>query len=165
MMRRLVLMRHAKSSWKHDGLGDHARPLNKRGQRSAPAVAARLAELGWVPDLVCSSDAARTRETWSLMAPVLPAPVQEIFTRALYLADLEELRRAAAAWPETAGTVLALGHNPGWEDALSLLSESPQTMTTGNAGLLEIEAPTWSDALRGPMRLVDVIRPRDLLGE
>ena len=64
MKRRLIVMRHAKSSWKDPGQTDHERPLNGRGRRSAPLVAARLAELGWAPTRVHSSDAARTVETW-----------------------------------------------------------------------------------------------------
>ncbi len=65
MTRRLIVMRHAKSSWKHAGLTDHQRPLNKRGRKDAPRVARALIERGWTPRRVLSSDAARTRETWA----------------------------------------------------------------------------------------------------
>ncbi len=117
MQRRLILMRHAKSSWKFPELDDHARPLNKRGRRSAPQVAAALAERGWVPELVVSSDSARTRETWAGMAPALGEP-EVVFTERLYHEGLEALIEEAAGWPPEVACVLALGHNPCWEDAL-----------------------------------------------
>ncbi len=108
MTRTLILTRHAKSSWNSLALGDHARPLNKRGRSSAPAIAAWLRENGWLPDEVLSSDATRTRETWDRMG-LQAAKVR--FDRGLYLADparmLTELTGA------TGQTVLMLGHNPG----------------------------------------------------
>ena len=60
MQRRLMVMRHAKSSWKSQVPTDHERPLNERGRRDAARVGKRLAELGWVPDFVVSSDSRRT---------------------------------------------------------------------------------------------------------
>ena len=59
MERRLIVMRHAKSSWKNESLRDHERPLNKRGRRDAPRIGEELASLGWVPQRVISSDATR----------------------------------------------------------------------------------------------------------
>ena len=67
MAKRLLVTRHAKSSWKSGEDSDHARPLNKRGRRDAPRVAAHLVGLGWVPEQVLSSDSQRTRETLGLM--------------------------------------------------------------------------------------------------
>ncbi len=69
MQRRIIVMRHAKSSWKSDAPDDHSRPLNRRGRRDAPRVAQELARRGWVPERVFSSDARRTRQTWEIMAP------------------------------------------------------------------------------------------------
>ena len=60
---RLILIRHAKSSWANPGQGDHARPLNPRGRRAATAIGGWLADKGYVPDLILCSDAQRTRET------------------------------------------------------------------------------------------------------
>src|SRR5690606_1322492 len=87
-MKRLVLMRHAKSSWSDPTLEDHARPLNKRGKRDAPWAAERLVSLGFAPDVVLSSDSRRTRQTWKRMAPILP-PADVTFTHALYHAGTD----------------------------------------------------------------------------
>lgn len=157
-------MRHAKSSWAAQGLGDHERPLNERGRRDAPRVAARLAELGWAPDGIWSSDAERTRETAALMLPDLGGEPSVTFDAELYLAGLPALRKAAGSWEAGWSTVLALGHNPGWEDAASALSGSHIGMTTANAVLLESagDAPDWAAALSGEWTLVDVVRPKEL---
>lgn len=162
-MKRLILMRHAKSSWKQEGVDDHERPLNARGQRDAPRVAARLAELGWRPERVVLSDARRTRETWALMAGPLGRP-PAVETRRLYLAGLGAIRQEARALPDEVGSALLLGHNPGWEEAASALSGDAVGMTTANAALLESGAATWAEALAGPWRLVALIRPKDLPG-
>jgi len=159
MSRRLILMRHAKSSWKHEGLADHERPLNKRGRRDAPRIAARLRELDWIPDVAISSDSQRTRETWARMGDTFPdVPVR--FEPALYHAGLSELQASAAAWDPDWGCVLVLGHNPGWEEALGQLCHVEEVLTTGNAALLQGEGERWSDALSGDWTLQLLLRPR-----
>jgi phosphohistidine phosphatase len=134
--RRLILMRHAKSSWAIDGQADHQRPLNKRGRRDAPLVARALSERDWLPDFVVSSDSERTRQTWAHMNSVLDLDCVIRWTHDLYLAGLGDLQHDADQWPNSARTVLALGHNPGWERALGQLGGDWGGMTTANAGLL-----------------------------
>ena len=155
-------MRHAKSSWDSDAPSDHARPLNKRGRRDAPRVARRLQELGWAPDAVCSSDSERTRQTWSLMSAELESEAPATFTSKLYCAGLGAIQDAAERWPDEAGTVLVLGHNPGWEDSLTMLSGRAEVMTTANAGLLVGEGTSWAAALERGWDLEALIRPKEL---
>ena len=163
MRRRLILMRHAKSSWKSDAPTDHERPLNKRGRRDAPRVGAELARLGWVPDVVLSSDSSRTVETFARMKASLGFEGEAEFLHDLYHAGVAEVRAAVARLPEGVGSALALGHNPGWEDALAWLSGSDEEMPTGCAALLETRAATWAAALeRRAWTLASIIRPRAL---
>lgn len=159
---RLVLMRHAKSSWDSGAPDDHSRPLNDRGRRDAPRIADALLERAWAPDFVLSSSAQRTRETWAHMEARLGARPSR-FTRALYGADLEELLGELAGTPAEARCVLALGHNPGWEDALTRLSGRDLGMTTANAALLEAPAGLgWGRLPARGWRLVEVLRPKEL---
>src|SRR5262245_42044069 len=161
MQRCLMLMRHAKSSWESPGLADHARPLNKRGRRDAPRVGKRLAKDGWVPDHVVSSDSRRTRETWERMQKYFPG-ARVRFTRALYAGGPAELRTEVARVSANVGTVLVLGHNPGWEEAVRALSGQEVQITTANVVLLQGEGATWVEALRGPWSIVGVVRPKEL---
>ena len=162
MRRRLILMRHAKSSWKTPGMTDHARPLNRRGQQDAPRMALELVRQGWTPRIVWLSDAQRTTETWRGMQPHIP-DASSHREPTFYLAGLEAIRAVAAHWDDTeSGPVLLLGHNPGWETAASLLSGASISMTTANAVLLEGHGETWSSALRGSWSAVAVLRPKEL---
>lgn len=164
MQRELLIARHAKSSWKSDALDDHRRPLNARGVRDAPVVAAALLQAGHWPDRVYSSDAQRTRQTWAEMAAVGPErPVE--FDRRLYLAGLSEVREWASDWPAGVGRVLVIGHNPGWEEMAARLSGAWREMTTANVAILRGNGATWRDALDGDWQLVRWLRPRELAAE
>ena len=89
-------MRHAKSSWDSPAKNDHERPLNDRGRRDSPRVAQHLAEIGWQPQLILSSDAQRTRETAELMLSVWEAGVAVEFSPELYLAGAGAVAGAVA---------------------------------------------------------------------
>lgn len=163
MQRHLVLMRHAKSSWVEPGMSDHQRPLDPRGRADAPRMGRELATRGWAPRLVVSSDAARTLETWALLAPELgAADVQVQCSERLYLGGLTDLRRHSVGWDSSIDRAMALGHNPGWSDAASILSGHPISMTTANCALLRGAGPTWVEALSKPWELVALLRPREL---
>lgn len=165
MPRRLIIMRHARSAWEGPGSSDHERPLDERGRFEAPRVASRLVELGWIPEAIHSSDARRTRETAELLLEVLSPAPEPTFDPDLYLAGLPALRAAAMSWSPSWSTVLALGHNPGWQDAASALCGSVLGMSTADAVLLETPpgAPSgWPEALDREWSLVDVLRPGDL---
>jgi phosphohistidine phosphatase len=158
------VLRHAKSAWDTDAVGDHDRPLNKRGKREAPPVAARIAELGWIPQRVVSSDAKRTRETWERMADAFEPAPEVVFTEALYHAGWPEVRRLLGEVEDTVDTLLLLGHNPGWEELVAKLSGDEVRMTTCNAALLSVEAESWGAAVgrAGSWTLAEVVRPKEL---
>ena len=163
-MKRLIIMRHAKSDWDTDAPTDHARPLNKRGRRDAPRVAERLVELDWIPQYVVSSDSERTRETYELMQSVFTEAPHVEFLTTLYHASPSDLASALAEVPDTVAIALALGHNPGWEQAIHWLTSNAITMTTANAALVECDVDSWSDVVRhaGSWKLRDVIRPKEI---
>ncbi len=156
-------MRHAKSDWGGGASGDHARQLNKRGRRSAPLIAAELQRIGWAPEVVISSDAQRTQETWEHMWGTFEQ-VEPAFTRELYLAGLEAITPLVSRVPAAIGTVMVLGHNPGFSHAVELLTGAPAELTTANAALMAIEAESWKAAIgsRGAWRLDQILRPREL---
>lgn len=161
--RRLILMRHAKSAWE-DYASDHERPLDPRGRRDAPFIAAHLADLGWQPDLVLLSDSRRTTETWQRMAQRFATEPEQRARRSLYLGGLGAIQAEIQALPEHARTVLALGHNPDWEFAVRFWSGLPTHLTTANAALLELPDRPWHDLAERPSvgRLVTVLRPKEL---
>ena len=162
MSKRLIIMRHAKSSWTSGAATDHQRPLNKRGRRAAPRIAARLRDLGWIPDLVIASDSERTRETWQRMRAEFPHPIEEQYIAAFYHAGSAAIKNTCTMLNEDISTLLVLGHNPGWEDAVADLTGQWIRMTTANAALLECDIKNWADAMETNWVLLEVLRPKEL---
>lgn len=164
MRRRLILMRHAKSSWKSDAPTDHARPLNKRGRRASPAVARHLHTIGWVPESILLSDSQRTTSTAELMCEVFDSPPPCTSLRSLYHGGVREIADALRDVDHGLGTVLVLGHNPGWEMALSYFSGADHVLKTADAALLEAENEAWGPLVdaAAQFQLIAVVRSRDL---
>ncbi|MGE0339260.1 MAG: histidine phosphatase family protein [Xanthobacteraceae bacterium] len=113
-MRRLLLLRHAKSDWP-EGLDDSLRPLAERGQNDAPEMGKAMAREGLVPDLALVSTAVRTRQTWELLAPQLGRPVRSREEPGLYGASEQTLLEFIRYAPEDVETLLLCAHNPGIE--------------------------------------------------
>lgn len=169
-MRRLMLARHAKSSWGDLTLSDHDRPLKGRGRRAAPLVGAELAALDCVPDVVYSSTAARTRETWRLMEPVFDGHPRVEFLRDLYLASPRIVLATIAATPRKAETIMVLGHNPSTHALAAYLSRNGDEsemdrlrtkFPTGAVAVIELSSDDWTRAEEGG-ELLHLILPRRL---
>ena len=168
MTKRLILIRHAKSSWDDAQLPDHERPLNPRGKRAAADLGQWLASRSYLPDEVIASDARRTQETWAGLAPALPDAPAPRLTDKLYNAGpdvmLAVLRHASG------DTVLMLGHNPGIaEFAHRLVARAPldpafQRYPTGATLVVEFETDDWADAAPGAGVTLDFVVPRELAG-
>jgi len=165
-MKRLIVMRHAKSSWDHPGLDDHQRPLNARGQKAAAAIGLWLAKSGYTPDAILSSDSQRTRETWSIAASTWPNPPEPDWQGALYLASAPTLLATLQA--ATTDTVMILAHNPGIaEFAGELLRTQPNhprfdQYPTGATLVADLPISHWKEADWRKASPVDFIVPRDL---
>jgi len=123
-MRRLVLLRHAKSDRASAGHGDHDRPLAARGRSTAPQIGGYLARHKLIPEHVVCSTAKRTRETWELVAAAWPKPPPVNFERRLYEADPEDIIEVIRATRSDARSLLVVGHNPGLHEAANLLVAS-----------------------------------------
>ncbi|MFD8154986.1 SixA phosphatase family protein [Streptomyces sp. NPDC001046] len=120
-LRRLVLLRHAKSAWPVD-VADHERPLAPRGRRDAPAAGRVLAEADCLPDLALCSTAVRARATWDLAAAEWGSPPPVRHDRRLYAAGPQGLLTVVHEVPDDVETLLLIGHNPGLEELVLALA-------------------------------------------
>jgi phosphohistidine phosphatase len=112
-MRTLYLIRHAKSSWKDEGVTDFDRPLNKRGNRDAPFMASLLKKEKVLPDLIISSPAVRAISTAEIFAEKLNLTQEKILLeKSLYLCGIKELEAIVQSIPDTNKIVFLFGHNP-----------------------------------------------------
>jgi phosphohistidine phosphatase len=167
-MKRVYLLRHAKSSWKEPGLADRDRPLAGRGRRAAEAIARHLREQGIEPDLVLCSPARRARETLERIEPALGTGAVQV-ERELYGATPQALVQLLRDLPETVASVLVIGHNPSLQQlALELARPSPERRAlaekypTAALATLAFGASSWRDLDDGTGELVAFVRPRDL---
>lgn len=160
MERRLIVMRHAESASADPSTSDHERRLTETGKHQAAAIAARLIELGWTPQVVVGSDAQRTRQTWHVMKSVFdPAPLAQ-WKESLYLAGVDAIEESLVRLADDVTDVLLLGHNPGWQSTISYFSGHQERLTPASAALLHGTGDTWADAaFSGNFELVQVLRP------
>ena len=165
-MLRLILVRHAKSSWDDPLAPDHARVLNARGRDAAGRVGRWLAAEGYLPDAALVSTAVRTRETWALLSAELPRPPAPVFLDALYHAGPEIMLRCLAG--AEGRSVLMLGHKPGiaafavW--MLERTARHPRFADYPTCATLvaEFDAARWSDVAPGSGRALAFVVPREL---
>ncbi len=167
MTLRLILTRHAKSSWDDDMIDDHDRPLNKRGRRAAVAVGTWLNARGFIPDEALVSSARRTRETWDLMAEALDDAPAASIRPDLYHAEPEAM---LAALHEATGEVVAMvAHNPGTAYFAQAIADMPPAdarfarYPTAATTVIEFDAEDWSGVTWRSGRIVDYVFARDLM--
>lgn len=168
-MKRLILMRHAKTEPWTEGIDDFGRALTPQGHEDARRMAEELVVLGWSPELILVSSARRARETCAEVAAVVTGEKVRPM-ESLYLTGVRGLAEAVRQndGPET---LMVIGHNPGLHDfALTLLKEAGAADADA-AGRLHEKFPTSCAALfeaasAGPfvpaqMKLVSVLRAKD----
>lgn len=166
MTKRLILTRHAKSSWVDPAMSDHDRPLNARGRGAATDVGAWLASRGYLPDEVLCSDAVRTRETWERIAPAFGTEPKVTMKPALYHAGAEVM--LAVLRHATGDTVMMVGHNPGIADfAERIVAQSPahalfRRYPSGATLVASFEVENWDEVGFGMGAVRDFIVPREI---
>jgi phosphohistidine phosphatase len=179
--RRLILLRHAKSEW--PDVPDRDRPLAKRGRRDAPRIGRWLHEHGYQPDVVVVSAAARTRQTWDLVAPELGGSPAVHFEPRAYAASALTLLYLAQELPARYRTALLIAHNPGLSELAASLAGPPESdkaagppesdRATDNGPRPAISLPTaavavfefsgdWPSLTPGHARLINLTTPADL---
>jgi phosphohistidine phosphatase len=162
--RRLVLVRHAKSSWADPDLVDRDRPLKGRGRRAAALLAQHLRDTGVRPDLALCSSATRARQTLELLS--LPATTDVLIEEELYGAQARELLARVRRIPAPVMSVLLVGHNPAIEEFARMLVRAndvvPETFPTGAVADLRIPIDGWPELAAGTGRLDAFVIPRQL---
>ena len=168
-MKKLYLMRHAKSSWDDPRLEDHERPLTSRGRKAALRMGEHLAEVKVTPEVVLVTSAVRARETVEQLRSSLPPEAEVKVEPRLYSASGADLLRRIKRLSPRAGSVLIVGHNPAIQElTLELagrgdaLERAAKKFPTAAVAVLEARVQRWADLAPGKARLVDFVRPKDL---
>ena len=146
-MKTLILIRHAKSSWKHPELSDFDRPLNKRGKRDAPMMAARLKERSVQPDHLMSSPAKRARRTAEHFADAFGIAHDALDIRPhLYMEGMSSAISTIQGLSDNWHTVLLVGHNPDITGLANFLSNTyVDNIPTCGVFCMKMNAVSWKE--------------------
>jgi phosphohistidine phosphatase len=169
-MRRLILLRHAKSD-RPPGAPDMTRPLNERGTAAARLMGAYMAHHGLVPDRVLCSPAKRTRDTLAAVASQWPAAAKVIFEERLYVAPPQAILSVISAQAAEARNLMVIGHNPGLHEAAELLIAAGdvalrerlrEKFPTAALAVIDFVTDAWSDIHDHSGRLDRYVTPRSI---
>lgn len=163
IMKTLLLMRHAKSSWDDGRLSDHARPLNKRGQHDAPRMGCLLKKANLIPDLIISSDAVRAKATAELVARHCGYPDPVLGLPALYGTDPEKIVMHLQRIPGNPKRLLLIGHNPELEMLIERLAHRYERFPTAAVAHFELSIDAWNQfSFQTPAQLVNLWKPKTM---
>jgi phosphohistidine phosphatase len=144
-MKILILVRHAKSSWDHQGLDDMDRPLNEKGKKDAPEMAKRLKDKGLKLDRIISSTAKRARRTARYFAEEFDIKKDDIIlTAELYMANRSGFSNTIASIKDKDEVVALFAHNPGITDFVNTLTKVRiDDMPTCGVFAVQAETDNW----------------------
>lgn len=164
----LALVRHAKSSWAHEGLADRERPLTPRGRKAARRLGSHLQELGVRPDVVLCSPAVRARQTLDLLVPGLPEDVEVLVEEELYGAGEADVLRRLRLLPARVGAAMVVGHNPATQELAARLTPAGADrervldhFPTAALAILVLREGGWEQLGEGGADLVAFVMPRE----
>jgi phosphohistidine phosphatase len=162
-VKRLLILRHAKSSWKEEGLSDHDRPLNKRGKRNAQRMGKLLIEEDIVPELIISSTARRAHDTVELLTAACHYGGQVVWASSLYMGSYRAYMNSLRNVDDQLDTVMIVGHNPDSEELITALTDAEEFMPTAALAQIELPIDHWRELDEGQgYALVNLWRPREL---
>ncbi len=159
-MLKLSLLRHAKSSWEHDNLIDHDRPLKERGLADTRLIAAEMKKKGILPDQIFSSTSRRTQETVRIFLEVTGLRDSIVtYDRSLYHAwakgILEYVQHHAAG-----NHVMVVGHNPGIHEFVEHMADTRiEKFPTCALAYLTIKSDSWGSMKYCCSELTDFFFP------
>lgn len=162
-MKTLLVLRHAKSSWKNVNLADFDRPLNKRGKNDAPRMGALLKQEEIVPELIISSSAERALATAEAVALACGYDSEIQITRQLYHAWPEAYLEMLNNVPDENQRVMVVGHNPGVESLVEELTGDWIRMPTAALAQISLNINQWSElSLDSKEELINYWWPKEL---
>ena len=161
-MKSILILRHAKSSWKLPDVNDHDRPLNKRGKRDAPHMGELIQDKNLVPDFIISSTAKRAHSTAKAVAKAAGYKGDITLNQSLYAAPPTAYIDVLHDLPNKYTRVLLVGHNPGLEQLVNMLSSEEHTMPTCSLVHVQLCINTWSEIdYKTKGKLLEIWNPSD----
>lgn len=169
-MKRLTILRHAKSSWDDASLADFDRPLNERGWKTARLIGREIKKHKLQFELCLASPAARVRETLDGVAEGFGDFEFEVrFEPQIYEASAARLLDLVTSLPKRVGAALLVGHNPGLQQLVTELTKdgklhrrAADKFPTAAVAVIELPVDDWGQVRAGRGELVELILPKEL---
>lgn len=160
-MKRLYILRHAKSSWDDASLADFDRPLNDQGVNAAAFIGELIAGRGMEPEVIISSPAKRAERTAELVKENIGFDVPLTYDERVYEASLTTLLKVISEIPADVDSALLIGHNPGMEAIIRCLTGEIQPMSTAALASIKLAIGQWKAVDQGTGTLEFLIRPKE----
>lgn len=161
-MKTLFVLRHAKSSWDNPNQTDFERPLNERGLRTAPKMGEFMKENGLEPDFIISSPAQRAKTTAEKVKDAGAFSAEIKFDPRIYEAAVNELLEVIKDAPDSAGKLLVVGHNPGFEGLVRNLTGEIREMPTAALAEIELNITSWREIEPSCGKLRNLYKPKEI---
>ncbi len=144
-MKNLLLMRHAKSSWKDEKLEDHERPLKKRGFKDTKLIAKVIKKNHLTPDLILASTAQRVKDTVETFVETINYKNELVYSDKLYMGEPQDFIKILKKQAKDYDTVMIVAHNPGLETYLQIVDGEIEAMPTAALGQLVLAIDSWEE--------------------
>ena len=161
-MKTLLLLRHAKSSRDDPSLADFERPLNGKGEQDALRIGKFIKQEGISIDLAASSPATRARQTIEAALQSSGLRLKPRFDERIYEASGRRLLTVVADIEDAANTVLLVGHNPGFEELLEILTRDDRRMRTASLARIDLQLSKWKQVQPATGKLMWITSAKEL---
>lgn len=162
-MKKLYLVRHAKSSWKDTSLHDKDRPLKTKGINDAYKIAERIASRNVYPELILSSSATRAWHTARIMSDVLQYPINRIRVKdTLYECNKNSIFNELSLTTTDIESVMLIGHDPSLTNFANFFLPKPkEKIPTSSILHFEFDCDEWSELKNVPAKLIFLESPKN----
>ncbi|MGB5866594.1 MAG: histidine phosphatase family protein [Arcobacteraceae bacterium] len=159
-MKKLVIIRHAKSDWEDSSLDDFDRPLNTRGEENAPFMGKFLKEKSLLPDLIMSSPALRAISTAEIIAKEVGYTNEIMQNQYIYEAYVNTLQDIVSYIPDTNDVVFLVGHNPGVSALAYMLCDLKESIPTSATVEIDFDCDSWMNVSKENGKLISYDFPK-----
>lgn len=159
-MKRLYIIRHAKSAWKNTELDDFLRPLNKRGKVDAPLMGEVLKSKNIMPDIILSSPALRAKTTAQAIAKKIEYPKDIVYDEDIYESTPDTLHRILAKIDDKNSTAFLFGHNPSLNMLADMYVGFNENLPTCGVVEIEFDCDKWSEINHKNAKLASFYYPK-----
>jgi len=161
LMKKLLILRHAKSSWDNPDLADFDRPLNQRGVIASPFMGELIARKQYLPEVIISSPAKRASQTALLVKASSGSNADVKYDERIYEASPQALRQVVSELGDDTSSAMIVGHNPGIEGFIKYLTGRLESMPTAALASITLNIDSWSDLSIDCGEIQEILRPKE----